>query len=108
MRRVNIFKLLRDGFWYWLNRSNESFNGVQFGIAGDITVPADYTGDGRAEIAVCHSGIWYILNLSNNQFQGVQIGIAADKPIPADYDGDGKTDIAVFRDGAWYLQRSHQ
>lgn len=42
--------VFRDGFWYWLNSSDNNFSGVQFGQAGDVPVPADYSGDGHAEL----------------------------------------------------------
>ncbi len=72
-------------------------------------VPADYDGDGKADVAVFRpsNGTWYLLR-SNQGFTGYQFGILTDLPVPADYDGDGKTDIAVYRDGTWYLQRSTQ
>ena len=99
----------RDGVWYLL-RSTAGFGAVQFGIAGDIPQPADFDGDGKAELAVFRpsNGSWYVLNLVNNQFNGIQFGVNDDKPVAADYDGDGKTDYAVFRpsDGTWYLFRS--
>lgn len=116
----------RDGVWYWLNSSNGSFNAVQFGLANDISSPnsayspipgiasdipvaGDYTGDGRSELAVYRGGTWWSLNLANGQVSAVPFGLTGDEPIAADYDGDGRVDQAVYRAGGeWYLNQSTQ
>ncbi len=115
-------------YWYILNSSGEdTLTGHSDGItrkifgrqAADIPVPADYDGDGKADIAVRRpaSHYWYILNSSgidNVTFN--QDGITRkrfgldqnDIPVPADYDGDGKADIAVRRPDTftWYILNS--
>lgn len=117
-----------DQTWYILNSSGvDRITGNADGITrrafglreDDIPVPADYDGDGRADLAVRRASnqTWYILNstgvdsITNNadgitrRRFGNQEG---DIPVPADYDGDGKTDLAVRRPNVqfWYILNS--
>lgn len=96
--------------WQILQSSDGATRQVQFGLATDVTVPRDYDGDGKADIAVYRpsNGTWYRLNSSDGSFFATQFGLSTDIPVPADYDGDGKIDIAIFRpsNGTWYLQQS--
>ena len=72
-----------NGTWY-LNRSQLGFTGIQFGAAGDQPVPADYDGDGKADVSVFRNGTWY-LNRTKSGFTGVSFGEATDKPTPNAY-----------------------
>src|SRR5205814_1142546 len=65
---------------------------VRYGRSGDIPVPADYTGDGRADLAVWRpsTGMWYV--------QGgrkYRLGERWHIPVPADYNGDGTVEPAT-------------
>ena len=92
-----------QGVWYVRNIIN-----VLWGSPGDIPVPADYNGDGKADLAIFRpsTGYWFIVTVDQQQINTIPWGAAGDIPIPADYDGDGKADIAVFRgsEGLWYIR----
>ncbi len=97
-----------DSYWFVSQSTNGVVKYEHFGTNGDLPVPGDYDGDGKADYAVFRpsNATWYIEQSSNFQLVAYQWGISTDKPVQNDYDGDGKTDVAVFRDGAWYVLRS--
>ncbi len=84
------------------------------GALPDVPVPADFDGDGLADIAVWRpdTGVWYVLfstedhNVAKARYY--YWGTLGDIPVPADYDGDGRTDVAVFRswESNWYILES--
>ncbi len=69
---------------------NSDFTGIAFGDGNDIPQPADFDGDGKAELAVFRpsNGTWYVLNLATNQFSSAQFGASTDIPVVGDYNGD--------------------
>lgn len=115
-------------YWYIRNSSGidvitNNADGITRKMFGkestDIPVPADYDGDGKADIAVrrARNHYWYIYNSSGlDNLSGNSDGItrlrfgrsASDIPVPSDYDGDGKADIAVRRPHSffWYIYNS--
>ncbi|MGE3951567.1 MAG: FG-GAP repeat domain-containing protein [Pyrinomonadaceae bacterium] len=77
-----------------------------FGIEGDVPVPADFDGDGRADLAVfrCAENRWYVRSSESGHVRTFDLGVAgSDLLVPADYTGDGKADIAVYRAGVWHI-----
>jgi hypothetical protein len=83
---------------------------LQFGASTDKAVQGDYTGDGKADIAIWRpsTGEWLILRSENFSFYGFPFGANGDVPSPGDYDGDGKFDATVFRPSSatWYIART--
>ena len=87
-----------------------------------ITNPADYTGDGKADICVFRAGaatasgwqFWRYNPATNQTLPPVTFGIGDpnfvdyDVPVRGDYDGDGIFDIAVWRpsNATFYALRS--
>ena len=75
------------GVWYVRNSGSGMVTTTPFGVNGDIPAPADYDGDGRADIAVFRpsNGIWYFLNSSTGGFAAVPFGLNGDWPTEAAY-----------------------
>jgi len=94
-----------EGIWYIVRSSDGSAYQQQWGAASDLPVPADYDGDGRADIAVWRAGTWYIVNSGDGAVRTEILGEATDVPVPGDYDGDGRADLAVWRPstGQWWI-----
>jgi exo-beta-1,3-glucanase (GH17 family) len=109
-----------EGFWYILRSSDGGMRRIQWGASslGDVPVPADYDGDGRADLAVWRpregsdEGVWYVLRSSDGGVARIPWGSPGDIPVPGLYDGDRRADIAVWRpregsgEGIWYILRS--
>jgi len=80
----------------------------------DVPVPADFDGDGTADIAIWRpdTGEWFILNSESRFSQTKAVifhwGKLGDVPVQQDYDGDGMADFAVFRPAGnlWYIYES--
>ena len=81
---------------------------------GDLPAPADYDGDGKADVAVLRplAASYYYLDLNRDGIPDyawrTPVGYNA-WPVPGDYDGDGRADPAVFDPGTgnWYVDTGH-
>ena len=103
-------------FWAVLQTRTNTVRNVQWGLSSsavdDLAAPADYDGDGTADIAVFRrsTGFWYIIESSTGNPRYEKWGTTGDTAAVGDYDGDGRADLAVIRvEGTsyvWYIRES--
>lgn len=101
-----------DGVWWMLlssliNQGDAApYAGIQFGLPGDLPIPGNWSGNGRAEPAVFRPGtcIWYFYNSTTSQTSALRWGSAGDIPIIGDFDGNGILDPTLLRrrKNTWY------
>lgn len=101
-----------SGLWRYTDNLSPDFQSINWGIAGDVPQPGDFSGDGKTDVAIQRpsDGSWWWYSLADGAFGAATWGTSSDLPVAADYDGDGKNDIAVFRPstGVWYVLRSSE
>ena len=78
-----------------------------YGDASYKPVPADYDGDGKADLSVKSTDGYWLIDYAYNGFgkwDEVLYDYGRGTPVPADYDGDGKADLSNKRnDGYWEI-----
>jgi hypothetical protein len=93
--------------WYMQSTTGWNYRQMQFGLASDVNVPADYDRDGYTDLAVWRpsNGTWYIFDESANSLKIKQWGMNGDIPVPAQLDDTGAPELVVFRPstGVWWI-----
>jgi hypothetical protein len=92
------------GLWF-TQFSSGGTSTTCIGEFGDVPVPADYDGDGRADLAIYRplnlscigqAGLWFV-QLSGGGTINECFGEETAIPVPADYEGRGAADFAYYR-----------
>jgi hypothetical protein len=113
---MNVFRP-SEGMWYNVQSTTYNYSDTQlnFGLSGDVPVPADFDGDALTNFAVARNqnGLkhWYVLGQNSaTQYHYFQWGLASDKAVTGDFDRDGIADAAVIRSQngtlVWYVRQS--
>ena len=78
----------------------------QWGLSTHQLVPADWTGDNRADLGVWDplTGTWYIKDIATGNTETLAWGLSTFKPVVGDFNGDGTLDFTVYdpATGLWY------
>lgn len=84
-------------FWHILGGASGGF--LEWGMASDVPVPADYDGDGLTDVAIWRpsDGTWWIQKSASRAIEVSQWGLSGDVPMPGDFDNDAEDDLAVYR-----------
>ncbi|MDC0722870.1 S8 family serine peptidase [Nannocystis bainbridge] len=104
-----------NGTWYILFSATGQTASYQWGLLGDIPVPANMAGDARADLVVFRpaDGTWHVRPWDAPAYW-LSYGLNGDIPVPMDHDGDGLASPAVFRQAVmngtslsrWYIRTS--
>jgi hypothetical protein len=102
-----------DGTWY-VSRSvhdNTTVGYENWGLTGDVPVPADWDGNFRTDAAVFRpsEGKWYVKPNGGIPAYSFHFGMAGDVPVPGQYSMEGDLMPAVFRpsEGVWYFANTN-
>lgn len=107
--RLGVFRM---GTWYIDSNNNGSWDpGIDatftYGLATDIPVTGDWTGEGRPRVGVFRGPTWILDENGDGVLDGADptsnFGLAGDVPVTGDWTGGGRTLIGVYRNGDWYL-----
>ncbi len=89
---------------------------IAWGVAGDIPVVGDWSGNGKSSIGVFRNGTWYLDYPGTGTWVGCgttsstdrcyAFGLPTDIPVVGDWNASGSTKIGIFRSGNWYLDYS--
>jgi hypothetical protein len=105
-----------DGTWWIVNsgylsgRTKKQYEVIQWGLPGDIPLPADYSGNGRSDTTIWRpaTGTWFVRSSDTNSVETQQWGLPGDIPITADFNGDGVLDFSVWRPGNGFWYANHR